>query len=101
MADSSELGWRVVQEYTTNPLADDSEDDKKILRAQTRAERKSKAEKAKRKRPTPYIRTAAKATSSSSIVSMLVENRQSDLVYVTTASSLVTGNMNVQRRNES
>jgi hypothetical protein len=46
MADSSELGWRVVQEYTVNPLADDSEDDKKILRAQTRAEMKSKAEKA-------------------------------------------------------
>jgi hypothetical protein len=36
IADSSELGWRVVQEYTANPLADDSEDDKKILRAQTR-----------------------------------------------------------------
>jgi hypothetical protein len=35
MADSSELGWRVVQEYTANPLVDHSEDDKKILRAQT------------------------------------------------------------------
>jgi hypothetical protein len=65
MADSPELGWRVVQEYTANPLADDSEDDKKILRAQTRAERKSKAEKAKKKHLTPYIRPAAKATSSS------------------------------------
>jgi hypothetical protein len=54
-----------VQEYTANPLADDSEDDKKILRVQTRAERKSKDEKAKKKRPTTYIRTAAKATSSS------------------------------------
>jgi hypothetical protein len=36
-----------------------------LVRAQTRAERKSKAEKAKKKRPTPYIRTTAKATSSS------------------------------------
>jgi hypothetical protein len=36
-----------------------------VFTALTRAERKSKAEKAKKKRPTPYIRTAAKATSSS------------------------------------
>jgi hypothetical protein len=25
-ADSSDLGWRVVQEYEANPLADDSDD---------------------------------------------------------------------------
>ena len=82
-----------MQEYTANPLADDSEDDKKILRAQTRAERKSKAEKAKKKRPMPYIRPAAKATRSSG--NNASGNGQSDLVYVTTASSLVTGNLNV------
>jgi hypothetical protein len=62
MADSSEHGWKVVQEYTSNPLAEDSDDDKKILRAQTRAERKAKAEKAKKKRPTPYLRPAATFT---------------------------------------
>ena len=38
-----------MQEYTSNPLAEDSDDDKKILRAQTRAERKAKAEKAQKK----------------------------------------------------
>ncbi|CAG2243831.1 unnamed protein product [Mytilus edulis] len=64
MADSSEMGWKVVQEYTANPLADDSEDDRKILRAQTRAERKTKSEKAKKKRPTPYSRPTSTATSS-------------------------------------
>ncbi|VDI69125.1 Hypothetical predicted protein, partial [Mytilus galloprovincialis] len=37
MADSSEHGWRVVQEYTSNPLADDLEDDRKIMRATSRA----------------------------------------------------------------
>ena len=63
MADSSELGWRVVQEYTSNPLADDSEDDKKILRAQNRAERKAKSEKAKKKRLTPYSRPAQPSAS--------------------------------------
>ena len=54
MADSSEHGWKVVQKYTSNPLAEDSDDEKNILRAQTRAERKVNAEKAKKKRPTPY-----------------------------------------------
>ncbi|VDI17276.1 Hypothetical predicted protein [Mytilus galloprovincialis] len=48
----------------TSPLADDSEDDRKILRAQTRAERKTKSEKAKKKRPTPYSRPTLTATSS-------------------------------------
>jgi hypothetical protein len=30
MADSFEHGWKVVQEYTSNPLAEDSDDEKKI-----------------------------------------------------------------------
>ncbi|KAK3102109.1 hypothetical protein FSP39_008866 [Pinctada imbricata] len=43
MADSHEAGWRVVQEYESNPLADD---EKRIQKAQYRAERKIKTEKA-------------------------------------------------------
>ena len=31
IADSSDLGWRVVQEYEANPLADDSDDEKKLF----------------------------------------------------------------------
>ena len=55
LADSSDLGWKVVQEYEANPLADDSEDEKKIFKAQSRAERKNKAEWTKRySRPQPY-----------------------------------------------
>ena len=49
LADSSEAGWRVVAEYTANPLADDSEDEKRIYKAQSRAESKIKKEKVKRK----------------------------------------------------
>ena len=60
IADSSELGWRVVQEYESNPLADDSEDEKKLYKAETRAERKMKTEKAKKKRPKPYDVQATK-----------------------------------------
>ena len=55
MADSSELGWKVVQEYVANPLADNSDDDKKINRAYSAASRKIKVEK-KRKRFNPLTR---------------------------------------------
>ena len=61
LADSSEGGWKVVHEYTANPLAEDSEDDKKIFRAQARAERKMKVERVKRKRFTPYSKASTSA----------------------------------------
>ncbi|VDH89142.1 Hypothetical predicted protein [Mytilus galloprovincialis] len=47
--DSSEAGWRVVTEYTANPLAENSEDKKRMYKAQTRAEAKIRKEKLKRK----------------------------------------------------
>lgn len=50
LADSSEAGWRAVDEYTKNPIASDSEDEKKICKAQTRAERKVKEAKAKKRK---------------------------------------------------
>ncbi|KAH3730141.1 hypothetical protein DPMN_056122 [Dreissena polymorpha] len=37
-ADSTDSGWCVVQEYEAQPLADDSEDEKKINRAQVKTE---------------------------------------------------------------
>ena len=57
LADSSEAGWLVVHEYESNPLADNSDDEKRIFKAQTRAERKLKEDKKKRRdfrRYTPY-----------------------------------------------
>ena len=50
LADSSVAGWRVVDEYVKNPIASDSEDEKRISKAQTRAERKVKDERLKRRR---------------------------------------------------
>lgn len=50
LADSSELGWSVVKEYSVNPLASDSEDEKRIMRAETRASRKLKQRKFDRMR---------------------------------------------------
>ena len=68
LADSTDSGWRLVQEYESNPLASDSEDEKRIFKAQTRAERKIKAEKAKRKETTkryhPYSAGARAARKS-------------------------------------
>jgi hypothetical protein len=36
LADSSDADWRVVDEYIANPLADDSDDEKKIYKVQSR-----------------------------------------------------------------
>ena len=57
LEDSSDAGWRVVDGYVSNSLAEDSDDEKKIYKAQTRAESKLKKEKTKRRtdqRFTPY-----------------------------------------------
>ena len=47
MADASDTGWKVVMEYKTNPLASDSEDEKRMNRAETRAAKKIKQEQTK------------------------------------------------------
>jgi hypothetical protein len=49
LVDSSDDGWRVVNEYIANPLADDSDDENKIHKAQSRADSKIKKEKLKTK----------------------------------------------------
>jgi hypothetical protein len=55
LADMSDSGWKVVQEYERNPIAYDSEDEKRTNRALSKAERKYKSDKAKRRlRTTPY-----------------------------------------------
>nr|XP_022342549.1 uncharacterized protein LOC111136182 [Crassostrea virginica] len=61
LADSSQLGWKVVKEYESNPIAEDSDDEKKIYRAQMRAERKAKESNTSRGyrksyRFTPYFK---------------------------------------------
>ncbi|VDI71135.1 Hypothetical predicted protein [Mytilus galloprovincialis] len=42
---NSENGWKTVTEYETHSLADDSEDEKRIIRAENKAARKIKNEK--------------------------------------------------------
>ncbi|XP_060081899.1 uncharacterized protein LOC132561188 [Ylistrum balloti] len=60
LADSSEAGWKTVDEYVANPIASDSDDERKIDRASSKAVKKAKAEKLKssrgRQRFNPYQR---------------------------------------------
>lgn len=42
LADSSELGRRVVDEYEKNPIASDTDDEEKIYKADARASKKAK-----------------------------------------------------------
>ncbi|KAK3093655.1 hypothetical protein FSP39_018533 [Pinctada imbricata] len=44
----SDNGWRVVQEYETHQLASDSDDEKRIVKAEARAAKKVREEKASR-----------------------------------------------------
>ena len=51
LADKSEFGWATVNEYLSDELASDSDDEKRIYRAERRAERKVNKEKRRRSRP--------------------------------------------------
>ena len=60
LADKSEFGWATVNEYLSDELASDSDDEKRIYRAERRAERKINNEKRRR------VRSDDKRTGSSS-----------------------------------
>ena len=56
IADESEMGWKVVDEYVQSEIASDEEDQKRIHRAEARASRKVKADRGRKTRTrwTPY-----------------------------------------------
>lgn len=51
LADKSDYGWLTVQEYLSDELASDSEDEKRIYRSERRAERRVKQNKRNKKEP--------------------------------------------------
>ena len=67
----SDMGWAAVSEYETHQLAEDSEDEKRIFKAEARARRKFKDTKKKfDRKPFQFpgsgsLQTAAQSTSSS------------------------------------
>ncbi len=62
MADGSPAGWKTVQEYQCNDIADDSDDEKKIRSAENRALRNSKQKKS---RFQPYFKPVPSAAAGS------------------------------------
>ena len=68
LADKSDFGWSLIREYKRNDLAEDSDDEKKIIRAEARAPRLNKARRLKsrptnRRDPTALTTVAAAASS--------------------------------------
>ncbi len=58
MADRSEHGWLMVNEYEADELADSEADEKRIAKAQKNAEKKAEAAISRRKRKSS-VRPAA------------------------------------------
>ncbi|KAL5004082.1 hypothetical protein ScPMuIL_017538 [Solemya velum] len=59
IADSSEGGWETLRQYETNPIASDTDNESKIMRAESRAltKRKNKAKKQSNQRIHPAAST--------------------------------------------
>ena len=62
LADKSEFGWQTVNEYLSDELASDSDDEKRMYRAERRAERKIKDKR--RRQPRPFTRGSSQPTAS-------------------------------------
>ena len=58
IADRSEFGWGVVVEYTADKLADGSDDEKCLEKAEKAAERKAAKQRTKKRRVEPPARGA-------------------------------------------
>ena len=62
LADKSEFGWMIIQEYKKNDLADDSDNEKKIIRAEGKARSQAKQNALKAKsRIAPVRRDSPKS----------------------------------------
>ena len=49
LADKSDFGWSLIREYKSNDLAEDSDDEKKIIRAEAKARTQAKQNSARNK----------------------------------------------------
>ena len=80
LADRSDFGWSVVTEYTADELADNSEDEKRIEKAEKAAEKKSVKRRKIAGRPTPAKQPCSVATPSSSVSSATQVPRRPGLI---------------------
>ena len=89
LADQSEHGWRTVAEYETNPIASDSDGEKRIYRAEARASRKSRSDAGGRHgrwRRHPYQRApvqrwAVETTRGDSVQTQAQQNKRPGLYF--------------------
>ena len=69
LADKSDFGWSLIREYKRNDLAEDSDDEKEIIRAKVRARTQAKQSGRLKSRPTnrrePTALTTVAAAASS------------------------------------
>ena len=61
IADRSEFGWAAVEEYVEDELADGEDDEKRIQRADFRAEKKLKSARGPRNKKGPGFQTNKRA----------------------------------------
>ena len=60
LADQSSCGWSTVKNYVTNPLADDSDDEKRISKAESKAQREKKEKQKQKSKQKPlYNRSSS------------------------------------------
>ena len=101
LADSSDMGWKVVKEYEANPLASDSEDEKRINKAEVRAVKKHKQDQVKRTRKstrrTPQ-RSSKLRTQGRVSGTQHHRHRQASQGFVFPAVNQGTGSLSVHRK---
>ena len=101
LADMSENVWRVVQEYETHQLAEDSDDEKRIVKAEARAAKKVKDERAKKRSSRRFILVRGIGRVRVSLQSQGLEIGAADpgsRETVTSAGNPVTGSENARPR---
>lgn len=84
MADGSPAGWKTVQEYQCNDIADDSDDVKKIRSAENRALRNSKQ---KNSHFQPYFKPVHSAAAGSAAQLSALALQQTNTLQTTTGAS--------------
>ena len=95
IADRSEMGWKTVEEYESDNLAEDSADEKRIRAAEKAASAK-KAKQQKEKAETEKQKVTAKPTSSSRALTTQHPPRRDNISTRTGSSAYPRGSHNTQ-----
>ena len=96
IADRSEMGWKTVEEYESDNLAEDSADEKRIRAAEKAASAK-KAKQEKEKAQTEKQKVTAKPTPSSRVHTTQHPQRRDNQISTRTGSSAYSrGSHNTQ-----